>query len=90
MSNQQYNMFIDVGGPLKKLPKKKIYSSEKFIIMLIPEHFQDMVTGYYNALKKTPKYLSWHKRMPQYESWVDEFCDSLGRSRPTHLYHGRD
>jgi hypothetical protein len=88
MSNQHYNMYIDVGNPNKNLPKKKIYSSEKFIIMLIPDQFKDMVLGYYRVHKKTPKYLSWYKHLPQYEDWVNWFCASVGKDKPIHLYHG--
>jgi len=88
MSSGYYNFFIDVGEPGKPLPKKKIYSSEKFIMMLIPDQFKDMVTGYYRVHKKTPKYISWHKHMEEYEKWVNWFCERVGKPAPTHLYHG--
>lgn len=88
MSFGYYNFFIDVGEPGKPLPKKKIYSSEKFIMMLIPDQFKDMVTGYYRVHKKTPKYISWHKHMEEYEKWVNWFCERVGKPAPTHLYHG--
>lgn len=88
MSPEYYNLFIDVGLPGKTLPKKKIYSSEQFIMMLIPDQFKDMVTGYYRVHKNTPKYISWHKHMEEYENWVNWFCERVGKPAPQHLYHG--
>ena len=88
MSPEYYNLFIDVGLPGKTLPKKRVYSSEQFMMMLIPDQFKDMVTGYYRVHKNTPKYISWHKHMQEYENWVNWFCERVGKPTPQHLYHG--